>query len=687
MARPRAARKNRGLMFGVDVGGTFTDVVLFDPETGRIAAGKVPSTPANQAEGFGNGLESLGVDLGRVVRGLHGTTVATNAAIERKGARTLGVFTKGFRDVIAIGTGQRFTGGLFDPRFRKPQPLIPRSLRLEIDERMSHRGEPITAPDAVELSNIVGAVRECDAEAVAVCFLHSYANDAHERHAVEFLKTRLPERFVCGSAEVLPQIREFERFTTTTFNAYLGPVMARYLGRLGRWLHEKGARHDLLIMTNNGGVASAEQAARFPVTAVLSGPAGGVAAGLFLASQMGIDDFITYDMGGTSTDVCLVRNRRPVMARQRIVSGLPLKIPQLDINTVGAGGGSIGWIGRDGAFAVGPQSAGAVPGPACYGAGGRDATVTDANLVLNRIGPETRLAGFMALRKDLAEAAVAGIADRLGATDLNFVAEGILRIVESNMSGAIREISVERGEDPRSFTLFAFGGAGPMHGCAVAQEVGIRRVVSPNYPGNFSALGLLTSDLRHELVRTHLTLLDDADMAAVAGRLAEMVNEAHAVLADEGIGRADREILCSLGIRYEGQAHELDVPAAPGSLDRDAIARAFTERYYRTWSYSPTGRPLQLVTLRVTAVGRAPKPAFPRLDARVRRLEQAEIGRRGVHFAGAARETRVYRRSLLPPEAVLGGPAIIEEEGSTTVVFPDWEARVDDVGNIIIEAR
>ena len=396
-----------------------------------------------------------------------------------------------------------------------------------------------------------------------MCFLHSYANDAHERQAVEFLKKRLPDRFICGSAEVLPQIREYERFTTAVFNAYLGPVMKRYLGGLNEWLNEQGYKHDLLIMMNNGGVGSAAQAAQFPVTTLLSGPAGGVAAGLFLSSQTGIDDFITFDMGGTSTDVCLVKDRQPSSAVQRIVSGLPLKIPQLDINTVGAGGGSISWIDKDGRFAVGPQSAGAVPGPACYDAGGQDATVTDANLVLNRIGSETRLGGFMALRKDLAEAAVARIAEKLGSKDLNFVAEGILRIAESNVSGAIREISVERGEDPRLFTLIAFGGAGPMHGCAVAQEMGIRRVVSPNYPGNLSALGLLTSDLRHELVRTHLTLLEDADMAAVAERLGQMVKEAHSRLAGEEVAEADREVQCSLGLRYEGQAHELDVQVVP----------------------------------------------------------------------------------------------------------------------------
>ena len=672
-------------MFGVDVGGTFTDVIVFDEDSGEIKAAKVPSTPANQADGFANGLEALDVDLSTVTRGLHGTTVATNAAIERNGAATVGVFTKGFRDVLAIGTGQRFTGGLFDPRFRKTPPLIQRSHRLEINERMAYLGESLSAPGDDDLANIVKAIRAHGAEAVAVCFLHAYGNDAHERRAVEVLREALPDLFICGSAEVLPQVREFERFTTTAFNAYLGPVMERYLARLSRSLNADGFQQDLLIMTNNGGVASAPQVARFPVTAVLSGPAGGVAAGLFLSAQLGIDDFITCDMGGTSTDVCLVKNRQPVSASQRIVSGLPLRIPQLDINSVGAGGGSIAWVDTDGRFAVGPQSAGAVPGPACYDNGGREPTVTDANVVLNRLSPETRLGGFMTLRRDLAEVAVGSLTKKIRSTDLNFVAEGIIRIAESHMSAAIREISVERGEDPRRFALIAFGGAGPMHGCAVAQEVGIRRVVSPNYPGNLSALGLLTSDLRHELVRTHLALLDDADLSVVADRLHQTAKEAHELLAAEKVSEPDRVIECSIGLRFEGQAHELDIGVDPDNLDRQALDAAFRNAYQEAWSHLPPGRPTQMVTLRVTAIGRAPKLSFPRLDNAGRSLAEAEIGRRDVVFAGTAWDTAVYVRTLLPAESYFRGPAIIEEDGSTTVVLPDWDVRVDEVGNLILE--
>jgi N-methylhydantoinase A len=672
--------------FGVDVGGTFTDVVLFDEASGRITAAKVPSTPSNQAEGFSKGLQALGIDLEKVRRGLHGTTVATNAAIERRGAPTAGIFTKGFRDVLAIGTGQRYTGGLFNPSFQKPKPLIPRSLRLEIEERMTHLGESLSAPDDAHLERLAAEIEQADISAIVVCFLHSYISDAHERQAVGFLRRRLPGCFVCGSAEVMPQVREFERFTTASFNAYLGPTMARYLGELNGRLSKSGYQRDLLIMTNNGGVASAEQTARFPVTAVLSGPAGGVAAGLFLAERLKIRNFITYDMGGTSTDVCLVKDGKPSAASQRMVSGLPLKVPQLDINTVGAGGGSIAHVEKDGRFAVGPRSAGAVPGPACYAGGGEEATVTDANLVLNRMHPDTRLGGFMRLRRDLAEAAVARVAKQLAGNNINFVAEGILRIVESNMSGAIREMSVERGEDPRSFTLFAFGGAGPMHGCAVAQEVGIRRVISPICPGNFCALGLLTSDLRHELVRTHLTLLEHADMEGIAARLAAMVREGHALLASEDAGEADRDISCHLGVRYDGQAHELNIEVTPGRLDKETISRTFVERYEQTWAYSPSERPIQLVNLRVTAIGKGSRLELPTIANGGRTLNQALMARQPVCFAGVVRETSIYRRDLLPAGATFKGPSIVEEDGSTTVIPPDWTAEVDPFGNIIIEA-
>lgn len=672
-------------IFGVDIGGTFTDIVLFDEDTGRITAGKVPSTPENQAAGFSKGLDTLEVDLKSVRRGLHGTTVATNAAIERKGAITAGVFTNGFRDVIAIGTGQRYTGGLFNPAFQRPNPLIPRSQRLEMDERMTHRGESLSIPNDAELKRIAEEIERIDAKAIAVCFLHAYVNDAHEQKVVEFLRKRFPDRFICGSAEVLPQVREYERFTTAVFNAYLGPIMARYLGGLDELLNKKGYERELLIMTNNGGVASADHTSRFPVTAVLSGPAGGVAAGLYLSERLGIRNFITYDMGGTSTDVCLIKDGHPSTAAQRMVSGLPLKIPQLDISTVGAGGGSIAWVDKDGRFAVGPHSAGAVPGPACYGAGGREATVTDANLLLNRVSTDTRLGGFIALKRNLAEAAVGRLAEKLGSTDLNFVAEGILRIAKSNMSGAIREMSVERGEDPRSFTLFAFGGAGPMHGCAVAQEVGMRRVISPNYPGNFCALGLLTSDLRHELVRTHLALLNDIDMDAVSERLTQMAREGHALLAAEAVNESDRTITCFLSLRYEGQAHELNIEISPGQVSRSEISRTFIERYQETWAYSPTDRSVQLVNLRVTAIGKGPRLPFPKIGEQSRSLDKALIGRRSVYFAGTSHDTRVYTRSLLPAEAFVRGPVIIEEDGSTTVIPPDWEARIDEIGNIVIE--
>lgn len=673
------------VMFGVDIGGTFTDSVVFDEESGELSAGKVPTTPTSLADGLMAGLDALNIDLSAVTRGIHGTTVATNAAIERTGARTVGVFTEGFRDVLAIGTGQRFTGGLFDTRFRRASPLIARSASLEVQERVQYDGAVLRPVDEDALRALLATIKEQAAEAVAVCFLNSYVNDANERSAVDMLRRELPEAFVCGSAEVLPQVREYERFTTAAFNAYLGPVVQRYVRELSHTLAARGYQRDLLIMTSNGGVSSAAQAARVPVSTVLSGAAGGVSGGSFVARVVGVDNFITFDMGGTSADVCVVKGGRTRSASHRIVSGLPLRWPQLDINTVGAGGGSIAWIDTDGRFAVGPKSAGAMPGPACYGEGGYEATVTDANVVLGRIGKDTRLGGSVSLRAELALRAVEHIARQLGDGDVNFVADGILRIADANSAAAIREISVERGEDPRLFTLLAFGGAGPMHACSVAQEVGISRVVVPSHPGNLAALGLLTSDLKHEFVQTYLSLLPEADMSVVAERLHELGKEADSLLASEGVAKRDRHIRYSLEMRYEGQAHELEIEASPDGLDQERLGAAFSTAYFQAWSYSPVDRPIQLVNLRVLAVGRAPTLTLPHLTNKTK-VEKATVGIRGIYFDGKVYDTPVYRRPLLPEGAVVHGPAIVEETGSTTVIPPGWECRVDHIGNLLLES-
>lgn len=669
------------ILIGVDVGGTFTDLVMLDTEGGQVTTRKVSSTPDDVAHGFMEGIERLGVAPRSIARLLHGTTVATNAAIERKGARTAGVFTKGFRDVLAIGNGQRLTGGLFDPAFVRAAPLIPRTLRLEVRERTYHDGRVLGELNEDDLAAVAGALERQCVEAVAICFLHAYANEAHEAAAERFLRERLRGAFICRSGDVLPQIREYERFTTTVFNAYLGPVMQRYLSALGGRLAAAGYGRDLLLMTSNGGVVSGGYASRYPATTVLSGPAGGVSAGTYLGRRLGVDDLITYDMGGTSTDVCLVKGLGPALARQRIVGGLPLKLPQLEINTIGAGGGSLAHVDPDGTFRVGPESAGAAPGPACYGRGGAQATVTDANLVLGRIGGETRLAGFLGLDRSLALAAVEHLRDRLGLDDVHRAAEGIIRLVVSGMAGAIREISIERGEDPRPYALLAFGGAGPMHACLVARELEIVRVIVPMHPGNFSALGLLASDLRHELVRSHLALLETADLGGVRGLLDAMAGDGRRLLAEDGVAEGDMDVRGILDMRYCGQAHELPVEAEPGALDREALAARFRRRYIETWAHEPDAR-IQIVSLRVTAVGRAPR--FELSAPNPGSGAAAPAGRRSVYFDGRFHETPVYWRWTLPVGARVTGPAIVDEEGSTTVVPPHWRLEVHASGALFL---
>lgn len=676
-------------MIGVDVGGTFTDVVVLNPTTGEITAVKVPSTSGNHAEGFTQGLDKLDVKLDSVSRVLHGTTVATNAAIERKGSRTAGVFTQGFRDVLAIGTGQRFTGGLFNPMFRQARPLIPRSLSFEVRERTDHKGRELSPLNKQDLAQVATQLQDAGVEAVAICFLHSYADESHELAVETYLRDRLPNIFICRSADVLPQIREYERFTTTAFNAYLGPVMEKYLSSLQDKLRQDGYRRDLLLMTSNGGVVSAKHAARYPVTTVLSGPAGGVSAGIYLGRSLGIPDLITCDMGGTSTDVCLIKDLRPAVATQRIVGGLPLRVPQMDINTVGAGGGSIVRIENDGTFQVGPESAGAAPGPACYGRGGRDATVTDANVILGRLSSGTLLGGSLRLQPELARNAVQTIAVELGVSDVYAAAEGIVRLAVSNMASAIREISIERGEDPRRFVLVAFGGAGPMHGCEVAQHLGLSRVIVPLHPGNFSALGLLASDLRHEFLRSYLAPMDEADLDFVGRTLGEMADEGRRLLTTEGALPSDMEIHTALELRYQGQAHQLSVEVDPARLTRDALVAEFQQLYYETWSYRPDTTAVQIVNLRVTAIGKAPqlKLVTPNPTGGQSGVAGALKEIRAVHFDDCFHDTPVYERLKLPLQARLPGPAIIDDEGATTVVPPAWEAEVHTTGHLFLQQK
>jgi len=490
---------------GIDVGGTFTDLTAVDSRTGRVVVTKVPSLPRNEAGAVLSGLQALGIESRDVRRLVHGTTVGTNAVLERRGARVAVVTTAGFRDLIEIGRTKRNIPALFVPTFVRPKPVVERRHRFEVIERLAADGSVLVPLDSASVERALDDALAGGAEALAVCLLHAYLNPTHERAVADAAKGRHPGLPVSCSAEVVAEYREFERFSTTVLNAYLQPLMESYLTGLEERLLATGYTHGVLTIASSGGMMTTETARRLPIKTIFSGPAGGVSQACFVGEATGIRDLITYDMGGTSTDVCLVRDLAPLTTSDGMVGAFPVKVPQIDMHSVGAGGGSIAWLDVDGSLQVGPRSAGANPGPAAYGLGGTEPTVTDANVVLGRIGTKRRLGGSIALDPTRARAAIADLASRQGGSlTLEKLAEGIVTIAVARMTSAIREISIQRGHDPRDFTLIAFGGAGPMHALALAEAIGIPSVLVPRHPGNFSALGLLASDIKHDDVRTRI---------------------------------------------------------------------------------------------------------------------------------------------------------------------------------------
>jgi N-methylhydantoinase A len=667
---------------GIDVGGTFTDLVFFDPKTGRLAVTKTSST-ANQADGVLDAIGRLNISTRQVDRIVHGTTVATNAIVQRRGVKVALVTTAGFRDVLEVGqTRRRVPDTMFKPGFRRPEPLVPRPLRLEVRERTRHTGDIMCDVDADELARLAADLREAKVEAIAVCFLHSYANDANERRANEVLSKHLGEVFITNSAEVVPEHREFERFSTTVINAYVSPVLARYLNRLADRLLSAGFVGPLYTMSSSGGAMSVGQARRLGVKTILSGPVGGVQATVFVGKATGVRDVISCDMGGTSTDVALIHDLSPALSSDNAVESLPVRTPQVDINSVGAGGGSIAWLDASGALKVGPTSAGGTPGPACYDRGGTEATVTDANLVLRRLSSEHSLAGLVQLRTELAEEALGRLADRMGNISLTHLADGIIRLAVARMATATREISVQRGYDPRDFTLVAFGGAGPMHACNLASELGIKRVLIPLSPGNFSALGLLTSDVRHDFVKTRLALTRDLAKDEVGRLFGELEEQARVQLASEGFEGDRIRLQHSLDMRYAGQAWEVNlripVPVPEGHHLRQSFDAAYAAIYGH---HGAPEEEIQLVRLRLSATGVIEKPTLAKIaeDSRA-----SPITTRKVYFDGNWHPTPVLDRAVLGCGARIAGPAILQEFGATTVIPPVWNGIVDEFGNVAL---
>ena len=704
---------------GVDVGGTFTDLLFMDETAGDVRLAKVPTTAENQAFGVLEALERAGVDPASLDLLVHGTTTTTNALLERKLATTGLITTRGFRDVLELGRRTRpkpygLTGWF--------EPLIPRELRLEVDERMDAEGRVVVP---LEEDAVVAAARELLAlgcESVVIHFLHAYRNPEHERRARRLVATLWPNDHVTAGHEILSEFREYERGTAAAVNACVQPILARYLSRLVEELASRSYRHDVLVMRGNGGTVSARVAAGTAVSTVMSGPASGVMAAAWTAARAGFENVITYDMGGTSCDVGLVRDGVPAVSSElEVEHAVPIHVPMVDVHTIGAGGGSIAFVNEAGLLQVGPESAGAAPGPICFGRGGERVTITDANLLLGRLNPNT----LLSVERPVPLDAIAYRFDGQIGTPLGLDAEGaaaaVLRIANDRMAGALRMVSLSRGHDPRDFALFAFGGAGPLHAAELAHELGIPRVIVPARPGITNALGCMVADLRHDFVRTVNTPLAALDVRTVHETLTEQTRQGREMLARERVQFDAVHVIHSADMQFQGQSHILSVPLQTATPGIDELQGLFENAYWKRFEVELPEIRAVLVNLHTTVLGRRPGIDLAAIaggsraggvdgtgaqvgestpdtsvpaTASAPAPEQPGIGDgdsgsagpdlRTVRFAAERRETRILRRESLGPGSTLEGPAVIEQLDTTTVLPPEFRADVDHAGNLLI---
>ncbi|MGD9536612.1 MAG: hydantoinase/oxoprolinase family protein [Alphaproteobacteria bacterium] len=675
---------NGGAIVGVDIGGTFTDLVVLEP-SGGLRLAKVPTTPENRAAGVLAALEAGEVALDGAASLCHGTTATTNAIIERKIARIGLITTRGFRDVLELGRRTRPKPYGLIGSF---EPLIPRELRFEVAERMAADGSIVMPLDEEETRDALARLRALGCEGVVIHFLHSYRNPAHELRAAEIAREAWPEAYVTAGHEVTSEFREYERGVAAAVNAAVQPILDRYVGRLEAGLAARGFARDLLIMQGNGGSIAARQVVRRAINTVMSGPASGVMAAAAIARAAGLPRIITYDMGGTSTDVGLVEAGVPSVSTElELEYAMPVHVPMVDVHSIGAGGGSIAWIDQAGLLRVGPESAGAAPGPIAYGKGGSLPTITDANLVLGRLDP-ARLLGVEAPppREAIAQQLEAALGRRLG-LDGMATAAAIVRIANDNMAGAIRMISLARGHDPRDFVLFAFGGAGPLHAAALARELGIPRLLVPARPGLNNALGCAIADLRHDFVATLNAPLSHLDDGEVRDTFARQVAAGREALARDGIALEAVEFRHAADMQFEGQTHILTVPVASAGAGVAALKRAFDIAYRERFEVELSGIGVTLVALKTAAIGRRAAPPLAQLagDEAAVSLDAARIGSRPVWFDGGVRETPVYERTLLPWDAAFEGPALIVQFDGTVLIEPGNRVRRDPLGNLLVE--
>ena len=672
---------------GVDVGGTFTDLFLLDAANGRFLTAKVPSRRGDESIGFLNGLQALG-GVAAIDSIVHGTTVGTNTLLERRGPKIGVITTRGFRDTLEMRRrDRRNTWGLWGDFI----PIADRDMRLEVNERILADGTVRVAVDPAAVRAAAQVLIDRGAQSVVVAFIHAYANPENECRALAELRAVWPNEFVTASHEVLSEIREFERSSTAALNAYLQPVVASYLGKLESALTAQHFRGQLQIVQSNGGIMSTATARRLPVRTALSGPAAGVVAGSALAKAAGFDNVITCDLGGTSFDVSVIaRGEASVAAQTTIDFGLVIRTPMIEINTIGAGGGSIASVDRSGLLQVGPESAGSVPGPVCYRQGNTRPTLTDAQVVLGRINAARPLGGELAaLDVDAARAAIREhVGVPLGLDD-TAAAAAIVQVAEARMAGAIRLVSIERGHDPARFAAMPFGGGGALHVSALIRQVGLKCALVPRFPGITSALGCVLADLRHDMVQTLNLMLDGLDAAGLTRRLREAAEQASAVVAGSGVPVERTDVLYEFDMHYLGQTHTVAAPIVlppEDDLTVDAIRAAFERAYRLSFSRLLPGLAVRIVSFRVAAIGRRPRFDFSVFAPDAAALPAtAQTGTRPVWFEGGWRETSVWSRLALPAGTRLEGPAILEQPDSTIVVEPGFAARVDALGNLIVE--
>ncbi len=677
------------LIVAVDIGGTFTDFLGYDPVSGTLLSAKSSSTPGDLSRGIRKCLEKIGRPAAEIAEFVHGSTVAINTVVEKKGAKTALVVTKGTRDVYKIGRGNRPEA--YNIWFRRPEPLVPRHLTFEIEERLTAAGEVRVALDEKQGGAVAELIAASDVQSVAICFLHSWSNPAHEQQMTALLKKALPDAYLSVSHHILREYGEYERTSTTVLNAYIGPEVSRYIEGLERMLQSEGFTGTLLIMQSNGGVMAPSTAKELPVAMLESGPVGGFIAAARTGVRCGYPNAIAFDMGGTTAKANLVRDGEPTMSHGYHIggyaSGQPMMLPVVDTVEVGAGGGSIARVDHVGSLRVGPESAGAEPGPACYGKGGVEPTVTDANLILGRLDPSQFLGGEIVLDVDAAQEAIRRrVAEPLGLTEIE-AALAIIEIAAMNMSLAVRQISVERGYDPRDFAMVAFGGAGPLHAVQVARSLYIPTIIIPNFPGQFSASGMLIANLRHDFVRTYYRPLERVDFDQLRAIVGEMTELGESRLREGHVPESRIQFRYFLDLRYAGQDFSLSLPVEPElfSEDRRATLRQeFHDMHQRRFGYQDVEQSLEVVSARMSAIAMR---EYRDLPSAATSEAASPVQRRNVYFESADRpvECAIYQRDALAPGTLLHGPCIVQEYASTTVLFSGGQAEVASTGELIVQ--